>query len=329
MREPSPVTGVDFRFVQSNGIRMRVAVAGDQGPLILLAHGWPESWYSWRHQIPFLAAEGYRVVAPDMRGYGGTDAPPEVADYDIEQLTADMVGLVDAFGEKQAIIMGHDWGAVVAWHCLLLHPERFSAMVAMSVPYGGKPQQSPVEFWQQRYGDNFFYMLYHQEPGVAEAEYDADPRGLLSRLYVSPDTPREPPQITDPKRAAGGWIPRMGAPKALPDWLTEEDLDYIVGQFEQAGFRGGVNYYRNFHRNWEITPQLDGAQIDAPVLFLAGEQDNVLGGAKRDQLTSSLRRTATNLRDVILYPDTGHWVQQERPDAVNAALRQFLNSLSE
>ncbi len=322
-----PVEGVTFRFIETNGIRMRIAESGDAGPLVLLVHGWPESWYSWRHQLTALAGAGYRVVAPDMRGYGETDAPAAVEDYDIEHLAADMVGVLDALGEEQAIIIGHDWGAIVAWNSVLLHPSRFSALVAMSVPYGGRAAQSPLDGWKARFGDNFYYILYHQEPGVAEAEYDADPVGLLSRLYLSPDSPREAVEVTNPLRSAGGWIPRLGAPKEMPAWLTKEDLDYYVSQFEAAGFRGGVNYYRNFHRNWEITPQLAELQVAVPTRFIAGERDVVIAGATQDQLTAMMAPVVPDLRGVILLPDAGHWIQQELPEDTNAAILEFLEGL--
>lgn len=327
VREPTPVTGVTFRFIETNGIRMRIAEAGDEGPLVLLAHGWPESWYSWRHQLTALSGAGYRVVAPDMRGYGETDAPSAVEDYDIEQLALDMVGVLDELGEERAVIVGHDWGAIVAWNSVLLHPDRFSGLVAMSVPYGGRAPSSPLEAWQSRFGDNFYYILYHQEPGAAEAEYDADPRGLLSRLYLSPESPREPPDVTDPVRSAGGWIPRLGAPRERPEWLTEADLDYYVSQFEAAGFRGGVNYYRNFHRNWEITPQLAETRVGVPTLFVAGEKDVVIAGADRAALTARMSPVVPDLRGVVLLPGAGHWVQQERPEETNAAVLEFLAGL--
>ncbi len=323
----SPIEGITFRFIETNGIRMRIAEMGDTGPLVILAHGWPESWYSWRHQITALANAGYRVVAPDMRGYGQTDAPTDVDDYDIEHLAADMVGIVDAFGEDQAIIMGHDWGSIVAWYSVLLHPERFSALVAMSVPYGGRSARSPLTTWQETFGDNFYYILYHQEPGAAEAEYDSDPRGLLSRLYLSPDSPRSAPEITDRLRSAGGWIPRLGAPTELPGWLSQDDLDYYVSQFEAAGFRGGINYYRNVHRNWEITPQLADARVEIPTLFVAGERDVVIAGASKEQLTVSMNRVVDDLRGVILLPEAGHWIQQELPDETNRAILEFLAAL--
>ena len=315
-----------LRFIESNGIRMRIAEMG-KGPLVILVHGWPESWYSWRHQMPAIAAAGYHVVAPDMRGYGKTDKPAAVEDYDIQHLTGDLVGIVDAMGAKDAILVGHDWGAIVTWHAMLLHPDRFTALVAMSVPYNGRGPVSIVEGLKRTLGDNFFYILYFQEPGVAEKEFDADPRAILSRLYLSPDSPREKPEITDPKRAAGGWIPRLGAPKGLPSWLTQADLDYYVREFSDAGFRGGINYYRNFHRNWETTPQLADAKLAQPVLFIAGDKDVVIRGASADALRAGMKNAVPDLKDVVLVPNTGHWVQQERPEETNAAILTFLRSL--
>jgi pimeloyl-ACP methyl ester carboxylesterase len=315
-----------LRMIKSNGINMRIAEMGE-GPLVVLVHGWPESWYSWRHQLPALAKAGYHAVAPDMRGYGKTDAAEKVEDYDIEHLTADIVGVIDAMGEETAIVIGHDWGSFVAWNCMLLHPDRFTALVAMSVPYGGRAKQSPVDSWRTQHQDNFFYILYFQEPDSAENEFDADPHAILSRLYLSPDSPRDPPVNTNIKRISGGWIDRLGAPKGLPDWLTQKDLDYYVNEFTEAGFRGGINYYRNFHRNWEITPQLNGAKVKQPVLFLAGEKDVVIGGANAAMLKGMMSRATSDLRDVTLIPKAGHWVQQELPNETNEAILEFLASL--
>ena len=157
--------GVEFRFIETNAIRMRIAEAGTDGPLVLFAHGWPESWYSWRHQIPALAAAGYRVVVPEMRGYGQTDAPENIDAYNVVELAADMVGILDAVGVDKAIIVGHDWGAPVATHSVLLHPTRFSGLVMMSVPYGGRADHSPMDGMRRNFGDNFLYILYHNEPG--------------------------------------------------------------------------------------------------------------------------------------------------------------------
>ena len=315
-----------LRYIEANGIRLRIAEMGS-GPLVLLVHGWPESWYSWRHQLPALAAAGFRAVAPDMRGYGKSDKPSAVEDYDIHHVTGDLVGILDALGERTAMLVGHDWGAIVTWHAVLLHPQRFTALAALSVPYSGRGPQSIVQSLQQAMGENFFYILYFQEPGVAEREFDANPRGILSRLYLSPDSPRDPPEIKDPKRAAGGWIPRLGAPKSLPPWLTQADLDYYVNEFTAAGFRGGINYYRNFHRNWETTPQLSGAKVTQPVLFIAGEKDSVIRGASADALTTSMKQAVSDLRGVKLFPGAGHWIQQERATETNAALVEFFKSV--
>ena len=326
----SPVEGVSFRFIESNGISMRIAEMGDSGPLLLLAHGWPESWYSWRHQIVSLANAGYRVVAPDMRGFGESEAPPNVDDYDVIHTSGDLVGILDALGEETAVLVGHDWGAITAWNTVLLHPDRFTALINMSVPYRGRAAQSPMERMRQSAGVNFHYIVYHNEPGgVAEAEYDANPRGLIGNLYLSiaanPDI--APPRVTDPLRSAGGWIDRLGAPIRMPDWFTEDDLDYIVSQFENAGFRGGVNYYRNFHRNWEITEHLTDAKISIPTLFIAGEEDFVIGGASAAQLAASMGSVVEDLREVVIIPEAGHWVQQEAPQATTAAMLRFLREL--
>jgi len=319
-----------LRTIQSNGIHLRIAEMG-KGPLVILVHGWPESWYSWRHQMPALAAAGFHVVAPDMRGYGKSDKPQAVESYDIHHVTGDLVGIVDALGketgEKTAMLVGHDWGSIVSWHAMLLHPQRFTALVAMSVPYSGRAQQSLLQSLQKGYGDNFYYILYFQEPGVAEKEFDADPRAILSRLYLSPDSPREAREITDPKRAAGGMPGRYGAPKGLPTWLTQADLDYYVNEFKEAGFRGGINYYRNFHRNWETTPQLTGAQVKAPVYFIAGDKDVVIRGQTAEALAASMKNAVPDLRGVKIIPNTGHWVQQERPAETNAAMIEFLQSV--
>jgi len=316
-----------MRFIRANGIQLRIAEEG-QGPLVVLLHGWPESWYSWRHQLRALADAGYHAVAPDMRGYGESDKPLEVAAYDIHHLTADIVGILDALGERTAVVVGHDWGAIVAWHCLLLHPDRFTAVVGMSVPFFGRPVVSPIESLRQAFGENFFYILYFQESDAAEAEFDADPGALLRRAYISPGVPLDPPPITDRRRIAGGFVGRRGIPRELPRWLTQADLDYYIEQFTAAGFRGGINYYRNIHRNWETTTQLAGAKIDKPTLFIAGDQDVVIAKATADQLTARMSPALTDLRGVLLIPDTGHWVQQERPAETNAAILEFLKGLS-
>jgi len=300
-----------------------------RGPLVLLVHGWPEGWYCWRHQLLALAAAGYRAVAPDMRGYGGSDAPAGAEHYNVVTLTNDLTGLLDALGEPRAVLVGHDWGAIIAWQAMMLSPQRFSALMAMSVPYGGRPSRSPMALWREQYGDNFYYILYHNQPGgVAEAEYDADPRGLLSRLYLSPNSPRQPKQITDPKASAGGWIGRLGAATALPDWLTQADLDYMVDEFTRSGFAGGINYYRNFDRNWQLTAAVGDDTIAAPVQFIAGSDDMVIAHTDVGQLQRAMSRIASDFRGVTLLPGIGHWLQQEAPEQTNRLLLDFLAALT-
>ena len=312
-----------FRMIERDGVKLRVAEMGE-GPLVILTHGWPELWYSWRYQMPALAEAGYHVVVPDMRGYGGSDAPEAVEDYKITEIADDIVGLIDYFGEEKATLVGHDWGAIIAWNTVLLHEDRFNGVMAMSVPYNGRGPVSPIAAMEKGYGDNFFYILYFQEPGVAEAEFDPQPYEVFKRLYADPDTPRDAPELTDPKASAGGWLPRMGRPTQLPDWLSEEDLAYYTQAYENSGFRGGFSYYRNFQRNWEITPELTGAKIGIPAFFLAGEKDSVIRGASKEALTASLSRSVTDLRGVRLIEGGGHWIQQQEADIVNEELLAFL-----
>ena len=236
-----------------------------------------------------------------------------------------MVGILDALGETTASIVGHDWGAPVATYSALFYPERFTRLVIMSVPYNGRQDQNPMEGMKAAFQDNFFYILYHNEPnGVAEKEYDKDPSGLISRFYQSPDSPRKPPKITDSKRSAGGFLPRIGEAEGLPAWFSKEDLDYVVGQFEESGFRGGVNYYRNIERNWKLTEDLKDHNIKVPTLFLAGTQDMVIAGASKESLESTMKEVIPLLEEVILLPNIGHWVQQEAAEQTNSILIDFL-----
>jgi pimeloyl-ACP methyl ester carboxylesterase len=313
---------MELRTISTNVIRMRIAEQGS-GPLVLLLHGFPESWYSWRHQLPALAAAGFHAVAPDQRGYGETEAPPAIDAYDILHLVGDAVGVLDALGAERAVVVGHDWGSPVAWHCALLHPERFRAVAALSVPYVGRSPLPPIEMFRMMAGDHFFYILYFQEPGVAERELESDVRSTMRRfLYAASGDVTEPPDFWQkPKEAK--FLDGLPEPKTLPRWLTEADLDYFTAEFSRAGFRGGLNWYRNFDRNWELTPQLAGAKVTQPALFIAGERDGVLAMVPVD----AMRELVPNLQRLLLIPGCGHWTQQERPAEVNAALIEFLKGL--
>jgi pimeloyl-ACP methyl ester carboxylesterase len=320
---------VSHRFVDTNGIRMHVAEAG-QGPLVVLCHGFPESWYSWRHQLTALAGAGFHAVAPDQRGYGQTSAPEAIEQYTLLHLVGDVVGLLDALGEPTAAIVGHDWGAPVAWHAALLRPDRFRAVVGLSVPFRPRGSARPTSAMPQT-ADAVFYQLYFQEPGVAEAELDADPRASLRRiLYWGSGEARAPG--TGPVDAADvGMVPRGGGlvrgrpePPGLPTWLAEADLEFYAGEFARTGFRGGLNWYRNIDRNWELLAPWAGARVTVPALYVAGERDLVLAFRGMDQLLPALPRFVPDLRKTIVLPGCGHWTQQERPAEVNAALQEFL-----
>ena len=313
---------ITHRTIETNGINMHIAEAGD-GPLVLLVHGFPELWYSWRHQLPALADAGYHAVAPDVRGYGRTDAPEAIESYTMLNHTADAVGVLDALDEKTAVVFGHDWGAPMAWSCALLYPDRFSAVAALSVPFMPRSPIPPTQLLKQMFPNNFFYILYFQQPGPAEAELEADVRKFMRlMLYgASGDAPQGALLSQKPKDAK--FLEGMPEPKQLPSWLTEADLDYYTHEFERTSFRGGLNRYRNMDRDWEQLSQLADAKVKQPALFIAGDCDGVLTFTGVD----AMKADVPNLRNILMLPGCGHWTQQERPTEVNAALIQFLREL--
>jgi pimeloyl-ACP methyl ester carboxylesterase len=313
---------ITHRTVETNGIHLHIAEAGE-GPLVLLLHGWPESWYSWRHQLTALAAAGYHAVAPDVRGYGQSDKPWPVEAYSMKHLLADFTGLLDALGEKTAVVVGHDWGAAMAWNSAALHPERYRAVVGMSVPHLGRPPMPPTQLFKAAFGEKWFYILYFQEPGVAEAELEADiPRTLRTTLAGVPgfDTTAE---AVRNRKQGDGFLTGVDAPATLPDWLTEDDLAHFAKELAGSGFRGGLNRYRNMDRDWEELPELATARVEQPALFIIGEKDPGRAFAPVDLM----KPLVPNLKEVRVIPGAGHWIQQERAAEVNAALLAFLKEL--
>jgi len=322
---------VAHRFIESNGIRMHITEQG-QGPLVLLCHGFPESWYSWRHQLSALAEAGFHAVAPDQRGYGQTDRPEAIEVYTTLHLVGDMLGLLDALGEEQAVIVGHDWGASVAWNAALMRPDRFPAVIVLSIPYtprgpahGPQSTMRPTEAMRRMVGDHFFYQLYFQQPGIAEVELERDVRTTIRRfLYsVSGDAPadaRWKPVMPDPGATV---LASTVDPKTLPGWLTEADVDFYVAEFERTGFRGGLNWYRNLDRNWELLAPFSGAKITQPALFIWGESDPVIEIPGFSTRLERMPNFIPNLHKVA-FPGCGHWVQQERATEVNEAMIAFL-----
>ena len=314
------------RRVTTNGVELHVLDAGpEDGFPVVLAHGFPELAYSWRHQIPVLADAGYRVLAPDQRGYGRSDRPDDIADYDIHHLTDDLLGLLDDIGAERAVFVGHDWGSMVVWNMALLHPDRVAGVVGMSVPFVPRGERSPVEAMRFLFGDSFFYILYFQEPGVADADLGADPAETMTRmlagLTTAGDGAADLSGLAAPNDA--GFVERLPKVDRLPDWLTQEELDHYIEEFTRTGFTGGINWYRNFDRNWETTEALDGQHVTVPAGFITGGADPVgmmMPTAVMDGWLDDDRGRTT-------IEGAGHWVQQEAPDEVNAALLEFLGGL--
>ncbi|MEU7816237.1 alpha/beta hydrolase [Pseudonocardia sp. NPDC049154] len=307
------------RSVDVGGVALHVVEDGPpDGPVVVLSHGFPELAYSWRNQIPALAAAGYRVLAPDQRGYGRSSRPEAVADYDIAHLTGDLVALLDDAGVEKATFVGHDWGSMVVWQTALLHADRVAGVCGMSVPFAPRPPAPPTALWRKAFEGHFFYILYFQEPGPADAELGADAATTMRRLLcgvrgggmASEDDGR-------------GFVERFAEPDALPGWLSQEELDFYSTEFTRTGFTGGLNWYRNFDRNWELTPQLEGAKVEVPSFFIGGALDPVLSLSPPDRQAAWL----ADHRGTVLVPDAGHWVQQEKPDEVNAALLDFLGDI--
>jgi epoxide hydrolase A/B len=321
------VTGeVTHRTVEANGIRMHFAEMGS-GPLVVLCHGFPESWYSWRHQLPAIAAAGFRALAPDMRGYGGTDRPEAIDQYTLFHLVGDMVGLLDALGVDQAVIAGHDWGAPVAWLAALLRPDRFRGVIGLSVPFRPRGEARPTSVMPQT-ADAVFYQLYFQSPGVAEAEFERDVGHTMRTILgsISGDAPPAAGPVGMVPRQ-GGFLAGMKNPAALPAWLSEADLDFYVNEFTRTGFRGGLNWYRNIDRNWELLAPFAGARVMVPALYVAGDRDLVVAFPGMDRLIPNLATFVPQLRGTVMLPGCGHWTQQERPAKVNAAMIGFLHDL--
>jgi pimeloyl-ACP methyl ester carboxylesterase len=313
---------IRHRVIPANGIEMHVAEAGE-GPLVLLCHGWPELWYSWRHQLVALAEAGFHAVAPDMRGFGRTSAPESIEAYNILALAGDVVGLVGALGEKRAMIVGHDWGAPVAWHAAQFRPDIFMAVAGLSVPHRKRGRALPIETFVKA-GKADYYWVYFQESGVAEAELERDVRNSVRRIlyFGSGDTPREHKMSLYVDRQKG-FLGSSREPAPLPPWLSEADIDVFVAEYERTGFRGGLNWYRNINRNWELLAPWQNATIDQPALFIAGALDATITGSLGQRGLEELDGIVPNLERKILLDGAGHWIQQERPAAVNTALIEF------
>ncbi len=327
------MTQATHRTIETNGIQMHIAEQGS-GPLVLMCHGFPESWYSWRHQLKALAQAGYHAVAPDMRGYGQTERPDAIDQYTMLHLVGDMVGVLDALEAETAVIAGHDWGAPVAWHCALLRPDRFRAVIGLSVPYRGRGPVRPTTVMPQT-DTALFYQLYFQTPGIAEAELERDAKSTIRRmLYAASGDAQQGSGGASQASSTVGMVDRksgllggMTNPPELPAWLTAADLDFYAAEFDRTGFRGGLNWYRNIDRNWELLAPYSGAKVTVPALYVAGDRDLVVKAPGAEQTIANLAKTVPLLRKHIVLAGCGHWTQQERANEVNAETIGFLNSL--
>ena len=307
------------RTISANGIELFLLEEGE-GPLVVLCHGWPELSYSWRHQIKALAQAGFHVVAPDMRGFGRTSAPAEIAAYSIFDTVGDVVALVAALGERNAVIVGHDWGAPVAWHAALFRPDIFTAVAGLSVPPSFRGRARPLDSLRTS-GISNFYWQYFQTPGIAEAEFERD-FGLTMKTLLGRGFSQGPSYLfVEPGK---GFLGDVRPDRPLPAWLSEADLGIFTEAYQKSGFRGGLNWYRNIDRNWELTAPWQDAQIHQPSLFIAGSKDSVITGLIGAKRVNDLERVLPNLKQKLIIDGAGHWIQQERPDEVNAALIAFL-----
>lgn len=328
------LTDIKHHMMQTNGIEIHYVEQGE-GPLVVLCHGFPESWYSWRNQISAIANAGYRVVAPDMRGYGDTTNPKDTEEFSVSHIVGDVVGLVNGLGESQAILVGHDWGGPISWFCGLMRPDMFRAIAVLSTPYAS-PRYLPAgmtynQVMASQIGKiHQYYRLYFQTLMIPDAELNASIRtSILGMLYTfSGDVVKD--GIYDE-----GWsgvfpvtqrfIDQLIIPERLPDWLPGDDLNYYVTQMEKTGFTGGLNWYRNLNSLMTILSPFVGAKINQPTLYMYGQYDLV--GGNTPEALAGMQAALPNLTDVIKVEGAGHWVQQEKPEEVNDALIKFINSI--
>lgn len=331
MKDSLPdVAEVAHEHIASNGVQLHIAVAGPpDGPPVVLCHGFPEIWYSWRHQLHALGNAGYRVIAPDLRGYGATTCPDQVTAYGSDEVTADLCGLLDHFGYEKATFSGHDWGSIMVWEMGKLHPDRVASIFNISVPYHETPA-APIETLEAISGGNFLYSLYFQDVGPAESELQEDPRGFLRTLMYATsaegmangtrlitDTPREGTKFLDV-------LPQP--PTALPAWLTEEDLDVFADAFGSSGFFGPLSYYRNMDANWKRSKDIGASTFSMPTGFLVGALDPVY--TVRVGAIDAMSSLLPDFRGVTRIEGAGHWVPQEKPHETNAALLAFLAAVA-
>lgn len=326
---------VEFKIVESNGINIRLAMMGE-GPLVIFCHGWPESWYSYRYQLPAVADAGFKAVAYDVRGYGESDKPHEIEAYTMRNMTNDVVGIIDALGYDTAITIGHDWGGPIALNTAALNEDRISATGTLSVPFTGRGPMPTLDLWKEIYKDRFFYQLYFQKEGVAEEEFESDLSRALFMTYTNSDGrgmkfnfEKSQSGSVPEKTKDSTFLEGMEMFEDFPNWFTKEDLDYFVSQFEISGLRGPFNRYRAQNIDWHEIPELEGKILEQPAFFITGTLDPVNFFVPSDQsLTDRIKPNYKNLLFAEELEGIGHWTQQEAPEEVNSFITDFLNRVS-
>lgn len=319
--------GFRQRRLELDDVALEVLEAGTPGdPVVILAHGFPECAWSWRHQLPVLAAAGYHVLAPDQRGYAHSSAPPDVTAYGIDHLAGDLMAVLDSTGADQGIFVGHDWGALVTWDVARLFPERVRAVVGVSVPFTQWPMK-PTELFAALFGDRFFYMTYFQTVGPAERELERDVRHSMHTILwgASGEMYRGQPRDLLPAAGTGFLDMFPDMPTQRPDWLTESDMEHYVDAFTTSGFFGPVSWYRNLDANFERVAHLPPSRLTMPSYFIGGERDGVIAG--RPEMVDAMIGMLPGYRGKTMLEGAGHWTQQERPEAFNEALLGFLATL--
>lgn len=311
-----------------NGIRLRTVLAGE-GPLVVLVHGFPESWYSWRHQIQPIASRGYRVCAIDVRGYGRSDRPHGIAAYAMSELIEDVAGIVTLLGDgKPAVLIGHDWGAPIVWHTALVRPDKVRAVAGLSVPYMGIPPWPLDQMLDERYTQRqrFHYQVYFAQEGVAEAAFETDIRSTLRRIYYSASGDA-PPGSWSNKTFGAALLDGVPDPQHFPSWLTPRDIDYLVREFQRSGFRGPLNRYRNHRHDYEFLSPYRERKIEQPSLYIGGTRDLVLSMVPGGDPGAAMRANASDVRGIHMIEGCGHWTQQERPAETTQYLLDWLDDI--
>ena len=305
------------RDVDTNGIRMAVYEHGD-GPAVILLHGFPELAFSWRHQLPALAAAGYRAIAPDQRGYGATSVPADIDDYRIERLSDDILGLLDALQLESAVFVGHDWGAMLLWHMAVCSPERIEKLIILNIPHYPRPPADPIAIWRRRFGDDF-YIVNFQDSDEADRTFSEDTKHFFDVLMRRNIVTRKIYDRLPDERKVVSLLKAVRRETLRGDALLREDeRDYFAGAFDRSGFTGPINWYRNFTHNWEILEGVD-QRIDIPTLFIGAVDDVLI----RPEHIEAMKPLVSDL-EIHMLQSCGHWSQQEKPGEVNRVMLEWL-----